>query len=84
MRRDLLSLFIVEVVGWYFQVQGGRPSTSSTSVSTLGATAPCSQRAITERSRPVRSASSACVRPARSRASRISAALRTGAAYNAI
>jgi hypothetical protein len=46
-------------------------------VSTLGATTACSQRAMTERSRPVRSARSAWVRPARSRASRMSAALCT-------
>ena len=50
---------------------------------TLGATAPCSQRAITERSRPLRSASSYWVSPARRRASRIRSALRTGAILRA-
>src|SRR5438093_119903 len=45
--------------------------TRSTRVSTLGATTPCSQRAMTDRSRPVLSAISAWVRPARRRASLI-------------
>ena len=51
----------------------------SRSVSRLGATAACSQRATTERSLPVRSASSAWVKPAFSRASLISRALSTEA-----
>lgn len=44
----------------------------------LGDTDPCSQRAITERSRPVRSANWVWVRPARSRASLISGPPRPG------
>ena len=53
----------------------------SRKVSRLGSIAPCSQRAMTERLRPLRSASSCWVRPARRRASRISTALHTGTEY---
>jgi hypothetical protein len=51
--------------------------TNSTSVSMLGATSPCSQRAITVRSLPLTAASSCWLNPARRRASRISTALLT-------
>ena len=48
-----------------------------------GEIAPCSQRAITERSRPVRSESSVWLRPARVRASRISSPPRIPEVYSA-
>ena len=52
-------------------------SMTARKLSILGDTSPCSQRAISDRAMPLRSASSSCVRPARVRASRMGSAPRT-------